>query len=94
MADWAARVGSQVQGEAAKYELSFCNYFTLGDYLNASIELRAKSVFFYEEHSRRKQERGESRTHKACLSAVFGLNSCQRGYSVLLLSTVSFPCRK
>ena len=85
MADWAARVGSQVQGEAAKYELSFCNYFTLGDYLNASIELRAKSVFFYEEHSRHKQERGESSTHKACLSAVFELNSCQRGSSVLLL---------
>ena len=88
MADWAARVGSQVQGEAAKNDLSFCNYFTLGDYLNASFGLRAKSVFFDEEHSRHKQERGESSTHKACLSAVFGLNSCQRGYSDRLFRTM------
>ena len=97
MADWAARVRSQVQGEAAKYDLSFCNNFTFRDYLNTSFGLRAMSVMsviFYEEHSRHKQERGESSTHKVCLSAVFGLNSCQRGYSVHLLSTVSFPCRR
>ena len=45
-ADWAAGVGSQVQGEAAKYGLSFSNYFTFRDYLNASFGLRAKYVFF------------------------------------------------
>ena len=88
MADWATRVGSQVQGEAARKDLSFSNYLTFRDYLNASFGLRAKSVFFYEEHSRHKQERGESSIHKACLSAVFGLNSCQRGYSDRLFRTM------
>ena len=72
MADWAARVGSQVQGEAAKNDLSFCNYFTFRDYLNASFGLRAKSVFFDEEHSRHKQQkRGVEHTQSLPVGRVW-----------------------
>ena len=66
MADWAAGVGSQVQGEAAKYGLSFSNYFTFRDYLNASFGLRAKSIIYVEEHSTNRKEGSRAHTKPAC----------------------------